>query len=138
MTKRILLIDDDGLVRGIVPEMLSEYDVTVTLASNGGEGIYEFISNGPFDVILLDLLMPGVDGEAFLRILGCLKGKMAPLPPVIVITSVEDFARLSDTASDPLIHSLLQKPISQDSLVGHLKEAWRGKELDSLFERIEQ
>jgi two-component system response regulator QseB len=63
--KHILLVDDDEGITEILSSLLSEkYEVTV--ASNGFSAL-EKMKGTPFDIILLDLLMPGLDGAGFVK-----------------------------------------------------------------------
>jgi CheY-like chemotaxis protein len=66
-TKRVLIIDDEPDVRAVVQGCLEDvagWDVIT--AASGQEGLVEAIANQP-DAIILDLMMPGMDGFAFLR-----------------------------------------------------------------------
>lgn len=62
---KVLIVDDDDSVRIMLEAALSAH-VEVTLASSGESGLARALANH-YDVILLDLVMPGVDGREFLR-----------------------------------------------------------------------
>lgn len=64
--KRILVIDDDLPLRGMLAAALRQAGFKVLLASDGGEGQRALAIHHP-DVILLDLAMPGVNGWDFLQ-----------------------------------------------------------------------
>jgi len=59
----ILLIDDDELLRDTVLQMLELDGHRVTQASTGEEGLKLFGSGSGFDVVITDILMPGIDGS---------------------------------------------------------------------------
>ena len=61
MSLRALLIDDDDRLAELVVEYLGQNDVVVTHASDGGRGLAT-LAQGAFDVVLLDVMMPGLDG----------------------------------------------------------------------------
>lgn len=62
---KLLLVDDEQEIRDLYIEFLSQ-DYSVTTASNGEEG-FRLASSQVFDVILLDMIMPELDGIGFLE-----------------------------------------------------------------------
>jgi len=65
---RILLVDDDKIVRATVQGMLSELGYEVVTAPDGVEGMRLFsAASPPFDLVLLDMVMPHIDGTETLR-----------------------------------------------------------------------
>src|SRR3989344_2892662 len=85
--KKILLIDDDPLIVRMYERKLVKEGFAVTLASNGEEGL-KAIENDRPDLVLLDVLMPKMNGWEMLK---KLKGypKAADIP-VITLTSLGD------------------------------------------------
>src|SRR5579875_2644255 len=79
---RILIIDDESAIRESLETLLSLEGYTVETAENGELGL-ERIAEQPFDLVLLDLALPGRNG---LEILGTLREREANLP-VIMITA---------------------------------------------------
>ncbi len=61
MDCNILVIDDEIDIRQLVGVMLESVGYKVTLASNGQEGL-DLLLNEPFDLIITDVMMPGLDG----------------------------------------------------------------------------
>lgn len=59
--KRILLVDDEGWVRKLVRGYLEQAGFAVTTAASGPEALAEFKAHPP-DLVLLDLMLPGMDG----------------------------------------------------------------------------
>lgn len=79
---RILIADDDDLVRGSLGAVLESEGYVVDEARDGHEAVQCAISHSP-DIVLLDLNMPGWDGwTAFAQL-----DRITPLVPVIVITA---------------------------------------------------
>ena len=64
--KRILLVDDDPLVREYGERVLTEHGYEVVTAENGQEGL-AYLLGQPFDGAVIDLKMPGLDGSELLR-----------------------------------------------------------------------
>jgi CheY-like chemotaxis protein len=65
LVKRALVVDDDDPIRTMLSKVIERNDFTVATARDGAEAI-ERIDAEPFDVILLDLMMPRVDGYSVL------------------------------------------------------------------------
>lgn len=78
----ILIIDDSSFMRGKLRAILKKENHIIEEADDGVKGL-QLASTKDFDLILLDIIMPGIDG---LKILGALRGRMS-VPPVIVITA---------------------------------------------------
>jgi excisionase family DNA binding protein len=84
-TAHILVIDDDKTIGSLFQEALSDtgYEIDVTQDSSRG---LEIVENGNYDLVFLDLVMPGVDGAAvFERI-----RKIKPELPVTINTGYPD------------------------------------------------
>ncbi len=88
----ILVIDDDPLDRKILSVSLTEEGYTVSAAENGRVGL-QMIREKPFDTVLLDLLMPEIDGFDVLKIIKA-DARIRHLP-VIVISGEEDLAGIT-------------------------------------------
>lgn len=85
--KRLLVIDDVAVIRGFVKAALKELKVNVVEASGGKQGL-EMHDTLPADIILCDINMPGINGEAFLRTLR----EKGDQTPVIMLTAEGDKA----------------------------------------------
>ncbi|MEO0602023.1 MAG: response regulator transcription factor [Myxococcota bacterium] len=66
MTVRALLIDDDPKLASLLTTYLEPHDVRVTHAGDGERGL-SMLAAGAFDIVLLDVMMPGLDGLEVLR-----------------------------------------------------------------------
>ncbi len=89
MTRRTaaLLIDDDARLASLVAEYLGQNEVDVTVAPDGERGLVA-LRKGSFDVVLLDIMLPGVDGLEVCRRIRALPDKGAV--PVIMLTAKGD------------------------------------------------
>lgn len=104
---RILVVDDELLVRETVGGLLADEGYTVELASNGAEAIARVKAHKP-DAILLDLMMPGMNGRQFLEALRELgHGEV----PVVVMTAVQGLAQGGPFAE------VIEKPFDLDDLL---------------------
>jgi CheY-like chemotaxis protein len=65
--KTILVIDDDLAIRVLLQAVLKRMQFTVALAEDGAVGLEKLRGNGKFDLILLDLMMPKLNGYEFIE-----------------------------------------------------------------------
>ena len=125
MTKkpRILVVDDETVVRESLKDWLMEDDYEVGLAASGEDAV-SMAQTKNWDVILLDLKMPGMDGlEALKRL-----KKMMPEAEVLMMTA---FATI-DTAVQAMkegAFDYLVKPFDPDEIEMHIKKIVEHKEL---------
>ena len=80
MTRSILLVEDEELLRESLAELLEEEGFEVVQAGNGREG-HDRLLERPFDLVLSDIRMPEMDGAELLR----RARRIAPQTPVIVV-----------------------------------------------------
>ncbi len=85
-SRRVLVVEDDEAVRAQLRRAMEAQGWSVKEAENGRVAL-ERIADGPVDLILLDLMMPEIDGFAFLERLRRLEGWRSV--PVVVITAKE-------------------------------------------------
>lgn len=78
---RILVIDDDDLLRDTVLQMLELDGHRVTEACSGEAGLKAFGNGGGFDAVITDMLMPGIDGT---RVIVELRQRSPSLPIVAI------------------------------------------------------
>ncbi|MEE4191572.1 MAG: response regulator [Halieaceae bacterium] len=103
---RVLVVDDDRGLLSIIKGILSK-DYDVTLASSGPEAL-EALADGGADLVLLDIMMPGMDG---LEVCRKIKADAATADlPVIFLTGMEDEDAEED-ALDAGAADFISKPI---------------------------
>lgn len=111
MPKTVVLIDDEDDVRENTRDLLVACGFTVVTAANGREGLELLASvEGPC-FVLLDLLMPGMDGWEFLRELD--KDPILSKLPVYVCTSVPERA--------PSGRPVMRKPVDVPTLLDEIR-----------------
>jgi CheY-like chemotaxis protein len=116
--KSILLIDDDDLLCDLLSSLLELEGYRVTQAGNGIEGLAR-LKEDSFDLILLDLLMPLMDGVMFLRKLP----EHMPAPPPVLVISASASGNVLDVLNVPGVAGILRKPISPPELLVHIAAA---------------
>ncbi len=82
----VLVVEDDAATRGVLRRSLEKEGWTVTEAENGRVGLERVASHAP-SLVLLDLMMPEMDGFEFLD--GLRSRGIAEAPPVVVLTAKE-------------------------------------------------
>ncbi len=118
---RILLVEDERDLAAIVKQGLEEDGYTVEVAHDGEEGLY-MAENYPADVIVLDIMLPVIDG---LTLLGKLR-KKGVATPVLLLTArdtVLDKIKGLDTGAD----DYLTKPFDFGELLARVRSLIRRK-----------
>jgi two-component system chemotaxis response regulator CheY len=114
---RILVIDDSSLVRLYYRATLEQAGYAVEQAINGLEAIEKVLA-APFDLVIVDVNMPMMDGLTFLRRLRNKPGAVASLPALMISTE----AGLQDLADARAAGAnfYLVKPVSEADLLRHV------------------
>ncbi|HXM54857.1 MAG TPA: response regulator transcription factor, partial [Candidatus Dormibacteraeota bacterium] len=125
MTPRILVVEDDAPLRGAVQSMLDRAGYDVTVAVDGAAGT-RALAGDTFDVVLLDIGLPFVDGW---RILDGLETGRAPAVIVISARGEErDKVRALDMGAD----DYLAKPFGADELLARIRAVLRRANPDAV------
>ncbi|HEX5738148.1 MAG TPA: response regulator, partial [Hydrogenophaga sp.] len=85
MTSQLLMIEDDGRLASMVVEYLGQSGFKVTHAADGETGLEQLQILQP-ELVILDLMMPGMDGLEVCRRIRSMQGDMARVP-VIMLTA---------------------------------------------------
>lgn len=114
---RILVVDDESIVRVSCKRILEPEGFFVDIAADGYEAI-ELIKKQPYDIIITDLKMPKMDG---LEVLEWIK-KNSPVSKVVVITgfSTPEIAERSEKAGAT---KYLEKPFTPETLISVVQSA---------------
>jgi CheY-like chemotaxis protein len=120
--KKILVAEDNEVNQDIIKEILEQLGAVVDITSNGLE-TFETIKNsyyGQYDVILMDVQMPVMDGnDATRRIRELSDGKLSQIP--IVGVSANAFIEDRQKASEVGMNGYISKPIDIAELIGTLQ-----------------
>jgi CheY-like chemotaxis protein len=121
---RILIIDDDEAVRRATVMMLEARGFDVVAVENGQSGV-DAIKAGPFDTVIVDLFMPGMDGLATTRAMH----QHSPTTPIIAVSgfmfrgrcpAMPDFHPMATEAGAV---ATLYKPLRPNELVQTIADA---------------
>lgn len=122
MQKSILIIDDDNELTSLMDEYLSPQGYRITIANDGEQGLALATGSEHFDLILLDVMMPGKDGFDVLRQL-----RISHLTPVLMLTARgDDYDRILglELGAD----DYLPKPFNHRELSARIKAIVRRME----------
>ncbi len=122
MSKNILVIEDDLEMAGVLHQGLEIEDYVVTLAHTGWNGL-ELAQKGEFAAILLDVMLPGLDGFALARQLRS-SGNLTPILMVTARDSVGDVVIGLDAGAE----DYLTKPFSFLELLARLRALIRRRD----------
>lgn len=121
MLMRIILIEDEKQLARIIKKGLEEASYSVDVAYDGEEGLY-MAEHFPADVIILDIMLPVIDGLSLLSIIR----KKGVKTPVILLTAkdtISDKIKGLDTGAD----DYLTKPFEFDELLARIRSLLRRK-----------
>lgn len=123
MPKTILVIEDEESIRNIIKAFLEDAGYTVIVAADGLEGIEQFRKYTP-DLILLDLMLPKMDGFAVCEIL-----RKESQVPIIMLTALDDDVSQMK-GFDALADDYITKPFSMPVVIKRIKAVMRRTEQD--------
>jgi two-component system, OmpR family, alkaline phosphatase synthesis response regulator PhoP len=121
--QKILLIDDEADIREILRYTLEKDGFEVFEAENGIQGLAQVISNKP-DLIVLDVMMPGMDGIEVCEEIRKMKDVNHPL--ILMLTArIEDYSQIS--AFDAGADDYVTKPVKPKVLASRIQALLRRK-----------
>ena len=119
---RVLVVDDEPAIRALVAKIVERAGHPVDTARDGAEAI-EKLDQTDYAVIVLDLMMPNIDGYGLIQHLRQRHGAK----PAVIVVSAGDSAALRQL-DGALVHSILRKPFDIDVLGDLITAAVRASE----------
>jgi len=111
---QILVVEDDPSIRGLVSEVLRDDGYEVSEACNGAEALYAVRERRP-DLIVLDLMMPVMDGWAFVE--ECRREPGCDDVPILVTSASHDLTRTAERLRSFGVRTCLAKPFDVEGLL---------------------
>lgn len=107
--KRVLVVDDEPALRGAFAEILEEIGYTVSTAANGNDALERVGMDKP-DLVLMDVMMPGLDG---MRTSQAIRARAdMPQPAIVLMSAAPTRVRVG-----PSVNGFLPKPFDLDEML---------------------
>jgi two-component system, OmpR family, response regulator len=128
---RLLLIDDDARLGELLRSYLEPHGFSIQHAEDGGRGLVA-LDQSAYDAVLLDVMMPGMDG---LEVLKRIRAKQLRVPVIMLTARGDEADRIVglELGADDYIG----KPFSPRELLARLRAVLRRAQPDALAERLQ-
>ena len=128
--RKILLVEDNEINMEIAQFYLEEAGAKVEKAWNGQEAVALFSQNpaGSFDAILMDVMMPVMDGMEATQRIRDLKREDAASIPIIAMTA-QTTADIRETCRKAGMDDYIAKPIREEELAKVIRKSWKAKKV---------
>jgi len=119
MALKVLIVDDDFINRKLLQTLLKKHPdvVEITEAENGSDALEKLKQDTSINLVLLDIMMPIVDGIEFLKIF---RSDMANAHIPVIVLSTDDSRKTE--VFDSGANDFLRKPIKEDDLFGKMEQ----------------
>lgn len=117
MAKHVLVVDDDEYIRELYEEVLKDAGFTVDIAVDGQDG-YDKITSTHYDLVMLDIMMPKMDGVQLLKKLA---GENIH-PHVVLLTNLAHDPVMKEGKSLGALAYLIKADMTPDQLVEQIKK----------------
>ncbi len=115
----ILIIEDEKKIASFIKRGLKEEGYAVTVANDGGEGLF-FVQNNEYDLILLDVMLPTIDGVTLCKSIRE-RGKTVPVIMLTAKDSIKDKVKGLDSGAN----DYLTKPFAFEELLARIRAQLR-------------
>lgn len=122
MALKILIVEDEPLLRQLYATKLQEAGYQVFTAANGEQGYDQSVQSVP-DLILLDLLMPKVDGLTMLKQIR--NNQSTHNIPVIIMTNTPSLPSARECEKLGVVNAFFKSDVTPSQLVSHLKNYFK-------------
>ena len=116
--KKVLIVDDNSLNAKLLKTMMRQIgSFEIHLVESASEALFFYFKN-EYDIIFLDIIMPIIGGETFLKAVEQLASKkLIPMHQnIILCTSIDSIEMLNTLSAYSQVSGLLRKPVSAGSL----------------------
>jgi DNA-binding response OmpR family regulator len=122
--KIVLIVDDDADIRELIKILLEAEGYRVNIAADGFDALQQLRSNPPPGLIILDFMMPRLDGEEFVKRIR--EGRSAHVPILIMSGHSE-----AQKAAEELQIPYLMKPVEMEELLKTVRGLALGSRIDA-------
>ena len=113
---KILLVEDEINIASFIERGLKEFGHTVTVCHDGNAG-WKILQDEPFDLLILDIIMPKINGLELCRLYRQTFGYQSPVIMLTALGTTEDIVKGLDAGAD----DYLTKPFSVEELLARLR-----------------
>ncbi len=121
--KKILLVDDDNDLRSVLSDALETANFTILQAKDGEEGLMLALKEKP-DLILLDIMMPKLNGHQTLKALR--KDAWGKTAKVILLTSLDDATNVTEAVEQKSSDYIMKSNTSLEDIIKKIKQHLAG------------
>ena len=125
----ILLVDDERTIRDTLSRLLREAGFTVLIAANGAAGVEAFRGRRP-DLVLLDVMMPGMDGYAVCEAMRC-ADRETPIVFLSALAAEDDQIHGLDAGADDYVSKTASPALLEARIRKALERADRFSKMDA-------
>ena len=118
--KKVLLVDDERSLRNVIKDKLSQKEYTLLEAGNGQECL-EKLEAEPVDLVLLDIMMPGMSGIEVVEEINK-SDKLKKKPQVIVLTNKGDMETIADVVATHQCKYLIKSDSTLEEIIDTVKD----------------
>lgn len=118
--KKILLVEDDQFLRDLYDEVLKDAGYQVTQATDGLQG-YQQMKKGGFDLVLLDVMLPKIDGLDILKKLEKEKS-LEKNKSIFLLTNLSEAALEEKKGRIEVDEYLIKSSLTPDTLISKVKK----------------
>ena len=130
MSYKILVVEDDNQIQELIVEFLSSHDYDVDVANDGVEG-YEKFKENKYDLVILDVMMPRLDGHALCKMIRNLDKEVS----IIFLTALGD-EESEIKGFDLKADDYISKPFSFNILIKRVEAVLRRKQKEEKEDTI--
>lgn len=130
MSYKILVVEDDNQIQELIVEFLSSQDYDVDVANDGVEG-YEKFKENKYDLVILDVMMPRLDGNALCKMIRNLDKEVS----IIFLTALGD-EESEIKGFDLKADDYISKPFSFNILIKRVEAVLRRKQKEEKEDTI--
>ena len=119
MSKKIIVAEDSSVIQNLTRKILSQLNFEISSVKNGQQ-VLNLLEKEDFDLVLLDIYMPVMDGMECARKIRKLEGPNQTIPLVAITGNANNYSM--DDFEEAGINAYVPKPLDYDSLVTIVKE----------------
>lgn len=119
MSKKIIVAEDSSVIQNLTRKILSQLNYEITSVKNGQQ-VLDLMSKDIYDLILLDIHMPVMDGMECAKTIRSMDNNQKSIPIIAITGNANNYTEQDFEAVG--INAFIPKPLNYDSLVEKVKE----------------